>query len=697
MSTATLDSVAGPDENARPELSPAARNAAFALIAGGMLLAALDGTIVSTALPTIVGDLGGASHLSWVITAYMLTQTIATALGGKLGDIFGRKTLFLIAIVIFVGASALAGAATSMPWLIGSRALQGIGGGGLTVTATAMIADIIPMRSRGKYQGAMGAVFGVTTVIGPFLGGLFTDHLSWRWVFYINVPIAAVILILAVRLLPSTKGDERPVIDYLGIAFISAAATLLILATTWGGSEYAWGSTMIIGLFAAAVVVIALFIWAESRAASPILPLRLFRQNVFTVCCLLSFVVGFALMGTMTYLPTFLQFCLGVSATGSGARTLPMVISLLIASVVAGNVVSTTGRYKIFPIIGGGVMAVGAFLLSRLDEGSGFVDTSIAMFVLGIGIGLAMQILVLVVQSSVHYRDLGTATSAVSFFRTMGSTFGAAVMGSVYANSLSDTLPPALTKAQVSPSAVSTPEALDGLPAAAQQILRHAYADSFSHVFASGIPLALLALVLALFLKQVPLRGLASPAAADVGRGFGIPDARSSGGQLEDQLMRVLHSTRARGIVERILAGDQIASVPQVWACAEVGVHRYRHGVDVRLTEVAHQHAVPREVLQPAFDEAVGAGLITQSDEAYQLTAAGKESMRQLIGAIHASLVHEVEQQYDTTLDADERTEFGRIAWRLLVGSPTLEPVGRHRRDPHVPATEQGASAPDLE
>jgi len=681
VTTTAIEGTATPDEaSSPPELSIAARNIAFALIAGGMLLAALDGTIVSTALPTIVGDLGGANHLSWVITAYMLTQTIATALGGKLGDLFGRKRIFLISIVIFVVSSALAGASESMTWLIASRALQGIGGGGLTVTATAMIADIIPLRSRGKYQGAMGAVFGVTTVIGPFLGGLFTDHLSWRWVFYVNVPIAAVILVLAVRMLPASKGDERPVIDYLGIAFISIAAGLTILATTWGGSEYAWTSPTIIGLFAGAVVAAAIFVAVEARAPSPILPLRLFKENVFTVSCLLSFVVGFALMGTMTYLPTFLQFCLGVSATASGARTLPMVISLLIASVVAGNIVSTTGRYKLFPIVGGVVMAIGALLLSRLDESSTFVDTSIAMFVLGIGIGLSMQILVLIVQSTVHYKDLGTATSAVSFFRTMGSTFGAAVMGSVYANSLGDSLPRALAEAKVDPSTVSTPEALDALGDAARSVIRHAYADAFQHVFITAVPLALVAVVLALFLRQVPLRGLAAPAAADVGRGFGMPDTRDTGGQLEDQLTRVLHSTRARGIMERILTVEREVSIPQTWAAAEVGIHRYRHHSDVRLSDLALAHRVPSSVLQSTFDETTAAGLIELEAGAYRLTPAGRASMQHLIAAIHAGLIDEVERQYDTTLDEAQRAAVGAIAWRLLIGSPTLEPIGRHRR-----------------
>lgn len=679
MSTAQLDDVAEPDAGAT--LEGAARNVAFALIAGGMLLAALDSTIVSTALPTIVGDLGGASHLSWVITAYMLTQTVATALGGKLGDIFGRKTLFLVSIVIFVAASALAGASGSMAWLVGSRAIQGLGGGGLTVTATAMIADIIPLRDRGKYQGAMGAVFGVTTVLGPFLGGLFTDHLSWRWVFYVNVPIAVIILALAVKMLPTVKGESRPVLDYWGITWITAASTMLVLATSWGGTQYPWGSVQIIGLFAGAVVALALFVWAESRSASPILPLRLFRGNVFTVSCVLSFVVGFALMGTMTYLPTFLQYCLGVSATASGARTFPMVVGLLVASVTAGNIVSTTGRYKPFPIVGGLVMALGAFLLSRLDQHSGLWVTSAAMLVLGIGIGLSMQILVLIVQNTVEYADLGVATSAVSFFRTMGSTFGAAVLGTVYANALRDRLPDALGRAKVPATSVTTPDALEAVASGARDTLRTAYADSFHVVFGAAIPLALLAMVLAAFLKQVPLRGLVAPAAADVGHGFGMPADRTSSELLEEQIVRVVRSPRALTIRERLLALDGMPDDALVWSVMEVAVHIHRLGAPARIAEMARLHLLPPGVLRPTLDSAVADGLLTEDERGFVLTPEGATTVRRVLAAVRQALVTEIEQEYGRILNEDERRDVGRIAWRLAADRTAIGYQARQRRE----------------
>jgi EmrB/QacA subfamily drug resistance transporter len=528
------------------ELSPTARNVAFAVIAGGMLLAALDSTIVATALPTIVGDLGGTEHVTWVVTAYMLTQTIATVLAGKFGDLYGRKTMFLLSIVVFTVASALCGLAGSMTWLIGMRALQGIGGGGLTVTATAMIADIIPLRDRGRYQGSLGAVFGVTTVLGPLLGGFFTDSLSWRWVFYVNVPIAVVILVLAVRLLPATRGTDRPVIDYLGIGFVSAGSAALILATSWGGTEYAWDSVVIIGLFVAAAVLLAVFVYVESRAVDPLLPLRLFRSNVFSVCVVLAFIVGFALLGTITFLPTYLQYCQGVSATESGLRTLPLVAGLLVASTASGNAVSRTGIYKPFPVVGSLVLGAGMFLLSRLDEFSGFWPTSLAMVVFGVGVGLTMQVLTIIVQGTAHYRDLGVATSGVTFFRTMGSSFGSAIFGTIYVSALTPKLAAAVLAAGVSTAQATNPATVTALPDAQRAPIVAAYAEGVQTAFLYAIPVAFVAFLVALFLKQVPLRGLAQPGATDVGKGFGVPDQRSSAEQLEGQLVRILRSRSPR-------------------------------------------------------------------------------------------------------------------------------------------------------
>lgn len=436
----TLTDETVPQAAAPPVLDRRRRNIVFVTVTLGVLLAALDQTIVGTALPTIVAELGGASHMSWVVTSYLLAETVATVLVGKFGDLFGRKVVFQISAVVFITGSFLCGLATDMLLLITWRAVQGVGAGGLMVTAMALIADVIPLRERGKYQGAMGAVFGVSTVVGPLLGGLFTDHLTWRWAFYVNVPIAIVVVIAAARTIPAVRAAHKPKIDYLGIALVAVGASALILATAWGGNEYAWGSPVIIGLFAGGLVALAFFCLVETRAREPMLPMRLFRNPVFSVCAVLSFIVGFAMLGALTFLPTYLQYVDGDSATFSGVRTLPMVVALLAASVLSGTVVGRTGRYRIFPVVGSLVMALGLFLLSRMDADTSDWLESLYMVVLGAGIGLSMQVLTIVVQNTVDYADLGTATSGVTFFRTLGSAFGTAVFGTIYASALGPNL-----------------------------------------------------------------------------------------------------------------------------------------------------------------------------------------------------------------------------------------------------------------
>jgi EmrB/QacA subfamily drug resistance transporter len=658
------------------ELSPAVRNVAFAVIAGGLMLAALDSTIVATALPTIVGDLGGTEHVTWVVTAYMLTQTIATVLAGKFGDLYGRKTMFLLSIVVFTIASALCGLAQSMTWLIAMRALQGVGGGGLTVTAIAMIADIIPLRDRGRYQGSLGAVFGVTTVLGPLLGGFFTDNLSWRWVFYVNVPIAVVILALAVRLLPSTRGADRPVIDFLGIGFVSAGSATLILATSWGGTEYAWNSAVIIGLFVAAAVLLAIFVYVESRATDPLLPLRLFCSNVFSVCVVLAFIVGFALLGAITFLPTYLQYCQGVSATESGLRTLPLVAGLLVASTSSGNVVSRTGIYKPFPVVGSLVLGAGMFLLSRLDEFSGFWSTSLAMVVFGVGVGLTMQVLTIIVQGTAEYRDLGVATSGVTFFRTMGSAFGSAIFGTIYVATLTPKLAAAVLASGASEAQATNPATVAALPAAQRAPIVQAYAEAVQTVFLYAIPVALLAFVVALFLKQVPLRGLARPGATDVGKGFGIPDQRSSAEQLEGQVVRILRSRFAEAVPALIQESGTGLDAVQLWIVRQVAIQQARGGFADPLAIARGRH-MPVGVIQPAIDAAIAGGLLAAGSEGLTLTRRGFEGFRDVVEAFISWLTSQVEHTSGTQLDDAGRAELRRLARRLAVsaGPPVGDPV----------------------
>ena len=669
-----VDDLSAADEP--PALGPTARNVAFALIVGGMLLSALDSTIVSTALPTIVGDLGGAAHMSWVVTAYLLTQTIATILGGKFGDLLGRKWIFIGSIIIFVTASALAGLSQTMTWLIASRAIQGIGGGGLTVTATAMIADIIPMRDRGKYQGAVGAVFGGTTVLGPLLGGWFTDHLSWQWVFYINVPVALLILPFAIKLLPSVAATAKPVFDTFGIVFISLGSAGLILATSWGGVQYAWGSPTIIGLVVGAVICLVAFVYAEHRAAEPILPLRLFRENVFSVSSTLSFIVGFALLGTMTFLPTFLQYCEGVSATMSGVRMLPMVAGLIVASVGAGTMVSRTGKYRIYPIAGSIVMAVGMVLLARLDEHSSTLTTSLSMLVLGVGIGLSMQVLTIIVQNTVDYRDLGVATSGVTFFRTIGSAFGAAAFGTIYANQLTPKLTTAVVSSGADPSLVTTPEGVHSLPPEQHASVVAAYAEALQHVFASAVPVAVIALVVALLLKQVPMRGLTQPSAADVGQGFAMPDQRTSSEQLEGQVVRIIR-TRLPGAAAELLHSSRAGlDAVQVWTLRQIAIQQLRAKGPADPVTIAAAHRVPMALIRPAIDDAIAGGLVTEQDDRIELSELGRERFRAFARELWEWLTAQVEEVNGAPLDDQGREDLRLIARRVLLSEdPVTEPM----------------------
>ncbi|WP_189948026.1 MDR family MFS transporter [Streptomyces alanosinicus] len=478
----------------------------------GLLLAALDQTIVSTALPTIVSDLGGLEHLSWVVTAYLLASTAATPLWGKLGDQYGRKRLFQTAIVIFLVGSALCGMAQNMGELIGFRALQGLGGGGLMVLSMAIVGDLVPPRERGRYQGLFGAVFGATSVLGPLLGGVFTEQLSWRWVFYVNLPVGVVALAVIATALHIPRRTAHHVIDYLGTFLIAAVATCLVLVASLGGTTWAWGSAQIIGLAVLGVLLAVAFVAVERRAAEPVLPLKLFRIRTFTLSAVISFIVGFAMFGAMTYLPTFLQVVHGISPTLSGVHMLPMVLGLLLSSTISGQIVSRTGRWKVFPVTGTAVTTIGLLLLHRLDEHSPTAEMSVYFFVFGLGLGLVMQVLVLIVQNAVSYEDLGVATSGATFFRSIGASFGVAIFGTVFASRLGDKLAAAFRGVQLPHGATSDalkadPRGITTLPTALRPAALHAYASAITDVFLYAAPVAALGFLLAWFLKEDRLRG----------------------------------------------------------------------------------------------------------------------------------------------------------------------------------------------
>jgi EmrB/QacA subfamily drug resistance transporter len=656
---------------APPSLTRRQTNVVFVTIVLGMLLAALDQTIVSTALPTIVADLGGAGHMAWVVTAYLLAETVSTVLVGKFGDLFGRKVVFQVSAVVFVGGSVIAGAANSMLLLIVARAIQGVGGGGLMVTAMALIADVIPLRERGKYQGALGAVFGVTTVVGPTLGGLFTDHASWRWCFYVNVPIAIVMVAMAARTIPTVKAAVRPLIDYAGIVLVALGACGLVLALEWGGNEYAWGSAVIIGLFAGSVALLTAFVFVELRAAEPMLPMDLFRNPVFSVCSALSFIVGFAMLGAMTYLPTYLQYVDGVSATVSGIRTLPMVVGLLGMSVLSGTVVSRTGRYKIFPILGTAVMALGLYLMSTMNRSTGAWLESLYMLVLGLGIGLAMQVLTIAVQNTVSYAELGSATSGVTFFRTLGSSFGTAIFGTLYQNQLGPNLAAALAKVPgVDAAAVQSPAALKQLPAAQAAPIIDAYADTINYVFQWVVPVALVGFVISWFLREVPLRDSSRAGASDMGEGFSAPDSPDAVKQLERAIAGVMRRAKAEAPVSRqILTDSGSALTPaQAWALGQIHWRTRLQG-DASLPAIALAHRMPPEVLQPVFTDAVNSGYATTlNTDHLDLTPAGQAELNRL----HAAWRRWLDTRLDdwTVTDPTDRALLDRainnIAAKLL-------------------------------
>ena len=607
----------------------------------GMLLAALDQTIVSTALPTIVGDLHGGSHLAWVVTAYLLASTVSTPLWGKLGDQYGRKAFFQAAIVIFVIGSALSGFSHTMTELIAFRAVQGLGGGGLMVGAQTIIGDVVSPRDRGRYMGLFGAMFAVATVIGPLIGGLCVTYLSWRWVFYINLPLGILALFVTGAVLPGHLRRVRHAIDYAGALLLAASATSLILFASLGGISWAWASAPSIACAVAGVVLALAFLYAEKVAAEPVIPLKLFRVRVFNAASSIGFVMGFAMFGALTFLPLFMQNVKGVSPTVSGLRILPLMLGMLGASVISGRLVTRWGRYKVFPVVGMALMTVGAYLLSLIDASINNWVLACYMFVFGVGMGLTMQVLVVAVQNSVSYQDLGVATSSATFFRMIGGSFGTAVFGAIYTIVFTHTLAPTLAKVPASilrsfnPQTIN-PAILDRLKSTAEGLLFYGkYIDAVTHavqvVFLVAVPICFLAFLLSFLLPEVELRKTVQT--VDVGEVQGAPQHRSSLQEIQLALERV-SARENRPELYRTLAQRAGIDLPprSCWL-----LYRLADQPAASVSDVAERLKVDPELIQPGVDGLVSAGMIDERGQGDQrdlhLTAAGRTALDKLTEA----------------------------------------------------------------
>ncbi|MFL5995865.1 MAG: MDR family MFS transporter [Streptomyces sp.] len=483
-----------------------------------MMLAMLDNMIVGTAMPTIVGELGGLEHLSWVVTAYTLATAAATPLWGKLGDMYGRKGVFMTSIVLFLIGSALSGMAQDMGQLIGFRAVQGLGAGGLMVGVMAIIGDLIPPRERGKYQGMMAGVMALAMIGGPLVGGTITDNWGWRWSFYINLPLGVVALglISVVLHLPAKRAQAR--IDYLGAALLTVGITSIVLVTTWGGTEYAWTSARIMELIGIGVAALVGFVFWQTKAAEPVLPLHIFRSRNFTLMSIIGFVTGFVMFGATLFLPLYQQSVQGASATNSGLLLLPMLGAMLVTSMVAGRVTTSSGRYYVFPVLGSVLMVIGLYLLSTMDTGTSRFTSGVFMAVVGLGMGCLMQITMLVAQNSVEMKDMGVASSSTTLFRTLGSSFGVAIMGALFNHRVQDTMAErggSLGSKVTEQSAQLDAKSLEKLPDAVREAYQYAVSAGTHSAFLLGSIVAVVALVAAVFVKEVPLKGAGPQKSAD--------------------------------------------------------------------------------------------------------------------------------------------------------------------------------------
>jgi EmrB/QacA subfamily drug resistance transporter len=632
---------------------------AFSGLVLAMLLAALDSTIVSTALPTIVSELGGLEHLAWVVTGYLLAQTIITPVYGKLGDLYGRKIVMQSAIVLFLVGSALCGLSQNMTQLIVFRAIQGLGGGGLVVTTQAVVGDIVPPRDRGRYQGIFGAVFGLSSIAGPLLGGYFTTHLSWRWIFYVNLPVGIAALVVLAVTLPSLSYRVARAIDYAGASLLAVVLSSITLLSDLGGTAYPWSSPVSIGLIAVSLLSLVLFTMVERKAAEPVLPLHLFQRQTFVVTSVVGLIVGFALFGSVTYFPLYLQVVKGVTPTASGMQMVPMMGGMLVTSIMSGQLISRTGRYKIFPVLGTAVMTVGLFLLSRLTPQTTDATASLLMLVLGVGLGMVMQVLVIAVQNDVEYRDLGVATSGATLFRLIGGSLGTAILGAIFAARLSVNLVRLLPPGTVANEAARnmSVQALLQLPPPARAAYAAAFTASLDTVFLIATLVCAIGCVLAWFLPERPLRATVAASARDAGNEAGEAFARPSdedavAAHLDAALSLLADRDVQRAHIELIVArAGETLSARAAWLLVQV-----EREPTVSPFELARRRGIPAERAQAALEELRRGGLVTipraDSTTHSELTATGCQVLERLVSARRAHL-SELAEEWDPTLEGD--------------------------------------------
>ena len=588
-----------------------------------MLLASLDQTIVSTALPVIVGEFGGLAHLSWIVTAYMLATTIVTPLYGKLGDLFGRKVVLQSAIVLFLVGSALCGLAGSMGQLIAFRALQGLGGGGLMVTTMAAIGDIIPPRERGRYQGYFGGVFGLSTVLGPLIGGFFVEHLSWRWIFYINLPLGLLAVAVISWAFTAPASRTRPKIDVAGALALAVLLTALVLFTSLGGHTLPWGSPAIVGLIALTIVALIGFIVIEHRTAEPILPLALFANRTFAVACLVGFIVGLAMFGSVTYMPVYLQTVKGVSPSTAGLQLTPMMGGVLLTSIVSGQIISRIGRYRLFPIAGTAVMTIGLALLSSLGTASSTWAASGYMLVLGMGLGMVMQVLVLAVQNAVDYHHLGVATSGTTLFRSTGGSVGVSLFGAIFAAGLASQLAARFPGGV--PAGANGPAGIAALPDAVRLDYLQAFTAALHPVYLTAAAIGALAFLMSWFLEEVPLK---DTRAETIGESFAVPHDATSLDELRLILDRLSGQDNRWNTIGRIASHGGVTLPPdQVWLLVQLS----RQGGPISPDELGGRFVLASDRVRELAERLIRQGLADRQANGIVPTVAGQAMVERIV------------------------------------------------------------------